>query len=106
MNSQRMEALAIANEVRTEGAAIRRKVKSGELDPAEVIRTCTHPIPVRRLLKSIPKIGSTRADKMMREAGIDPFKCFATRTSNGDRERAITPEQREKLSTIVEGRFA
>lgn len=69
---QRDTALSLANETRCYRAALKRGIKEGRIDIAEVLRD-PHPF-VRRmavidLLKSMPRVADLTAQRVMREIG-------------------------------------
>lgn len=101
--SQHLEALERANEVRMENARLRRQLRAGEVDPADAVLTCTHAMPVRRFLTAIPRVGTVKAEKMMREAGIDSWRRFCSTSQGGeaDYDKGITMEQRRRLHAIL-----
>ena len=65
---QHMEALAHANRVRLARAALKRSVAAGDVDAAEVVRTCpweAETMTVGELLRSQRRWGRTRARKFL-----------------------------------------
>jgi len=75
---QRAAALEKAARVRTARAEARAQLRSGELNPIEVLRA-PHDSPagdlrVEQLLVSLPGIGKTRASALLADAGIPPTR--------------------------------
>jgi hypothetical protein len=70
----RKEALKKAAEARTARAALRLKVKNGELSIAEVLAKADDPvvskIKVSALIESLPGYGKAKASRLMGELGI------------------------------------
>jgi hypothetical protein len=96
--NQRMDALAIANDIRGKRARLKRDVKAGRVsvpaliaDPPEYIAT----MKVMDLLLATPKIGSVKAVRVLRDLAISPSK-----TAGGLSER-----QRIKLVQMLAGRL-
>jgi hypothetical protein len=76
---QRMDALAIANEVRTRRAQLKRDLKAGRVDvldlllePPEWIET----MKVFDLLLAMPKVGRVKANKVLGRARVSPSKTL------------------------------
>jgi len=70
----RKEALKKAAEARTARAALRQKVKTGELSIADVLAKADDPvvakIKVSALIESLPGYGKAKVAKLMDELGI------------------------------------
>jgi hypothetical protein len=65
---QHMQALAHANEVRLARAALKREIKSGTENAADVVRTCPSEVEtmtVSELLRSQSRWGRTRVRKFL-----------------------------------------
>lgn len=76
---QRMSALENANEIRTYRAQLKRDLKSGKInalklliDPPEKLET----MKIFDLLLAVPKIGRTKANKMLMQCRISPSKTI------------------------------
>lgn len=74
---QRMRALALANEVRSERAELKRRMKArrvsiGELllEPPDYLLTAK----VFDLLLAVPKYGRVKANKILRDCKVSPTK--------------------------------
>lgn len=76
--AQRQEALKKAAEARQKRAELRRKLKSGEVKIADVLKRTDDPIVARMkvssLLESLPGVGKAKAQKLMSETGISPTR--------------------------------
>lgn len=86
---QHMEALARANEVRLARAALKRRVASGDVTAAEVVRECpweTESMPLIELLTSQRRWGRTRARKFLTPLGLPENKKLGSLT---DRQRNL-----------------
>ena len=75
---QQKEALKKAAEARTARAALRQKVKSGEIKVTKVLQMTDDPvaskIKVSTLLESLPGYGKAKVAKLMEELKIDPSR--------------------------------
>lgn len=90
--AQRMDALALANEVRVARARLKRDLRAGRrslapllLDPPEWLETAK----VFDLLLATPKIGRVKAHKRMQRAMISPSKTMG---GLSDRQRSCLLE--------------
>lgn len=99
MNPQAMEALAKGNAIRIEMAEIKRGIKSGEVDPVDVVHECELPIKVADVLNSIPRVGPTKAARAMRVLGMNDNHVLGGDRRDG--RHPITPEQRIKLAEHI-----
>ena len=77
--TQRMDALRRANEIRTERAKLKRKLKSGQvqihgllLDPPEYLQTAK----VFDLLLAVPKYGRVKVNRILTQCRISPSKTI------------------------------
>lgn len=75
--SQRLEALKLANAVRTERAALKRDLKAGRirieavlLDPPE----CVHSAKVADIMLAVPRYGRVKVTKVLQRCRISPSK--------------------------------
>ncbi len=88
---QRAEALAKAAAARTERAAIRDQLKSGELSVADILARDEEPVIARMkvsaLLESLPGLGKAKAAKIMAELEI----------SESRRVKGLGVRQRDEL---------
>lgn len=94
--SQHMQALQVANEVRLARAALKRSIRAGERDAAEVVLTCpwmAETMPLGELLRSQKQWGHARARKLLRSAGLGETKAL----------NALTQRQRMMLSELLSG---
>jgi hypothetical protein len=76
---QRMDALTIANEVRTLRAQLKRDLKAGRasigtllLDPPSWLQTAK----VFDMLLALPKVGRVKATKVLDSSRVSPSKTF------------------------------
>jgi len=87
----RAKALAKAAEARQKRAALRAKVKSGDMSFADVMKKADDPIVARMkvstLLESLPGFGKAKATKLMEELEI----------SESRRVQGLGARQREQL---------
>jgi hypothetical protein len=94
--AQHLRALQIANEVRVARAALKRSIRAGEHDPAEVVLTCpwmAETMSVGELLRSQRRWGRARAQKLLSAAGLRETKTLS----------ALTQRQRIALSDLLSG---
>lgn len=75
--SQRLEALKLANAVRTERASLKRDLKAGRirietvlLDPPE----CVHSAKVADIMLAVPRYGRVKVTKVLQRCRISPSK--------------------------------
>jgi hypothetical protein len=86
--AQRMDALQLANAVRTRRADTKKAIARGELGAGEVLGLIAEPpawmetMLVFDLLLSVPKVGRVKANKVLRDLRISP-----SRTLGGISER-------------------
>jgi len=93
---QRMEALRRANDIRSERARLKDRLRSGDLDIAEVLQdppTCVYTAKVLDLLLAVPKFGRVKANRLLERCRVSPAK-----TVNG-----LTPRQRKELLDTLAG---
>lgn len=80
--SQPLEALGVANHVRTTRAALRRQVKKGELHVADLLEDLPpecHKMPAVELLSWAPRVGRYRSKLLLKEltfVGTDPERVI------------------------------
>lgn len=97
--NQNMTALAKGNAIRIEMADIKKGIRSGELDPVEVVQMCELPLPVIDFLKCLPRVGPTKALKAMRS--MDLHERHTLGGTRKDGRNPITDEQRIKLAEFA-----
>lgn len=75
--SQRLEALKLANAVRTERATLKRDLKAGKVrietvlaDPPE----CVHSAKVADIMLAVPRYGRVKVSKILQRCRISPSK--------------------------------
>jgi hypothetical protein len=91
-----MEALRRANDIRSERARLKDRLRSGDLGIAEVLQdppTCVHTAKVLDLLLAVPKFGRVKANRLLERCRVSPAK-----TVNG-----LTPRQRKELLDTLAG---
>lgn len=94
-NWQRREALKRAMAARHERACFLARCKAGEVAPAEAMAApVAQGVPARRFIESFPGFGRTRAEAVMKDAGI----------SSTRRVRGLGCRQREAVLAALEGR--
>lgn len=96
--AQRMDALALANEVRMRRAGLKREMKAGRVVVQDVVREPGERLAsmkVLELLLAAPKIGRVKANRALAAVGIAPSKTLG---GLSERQRA------ELLVTLGGGR--
>jgi hypothetical protein len=92
---QRMEALAKGNEHRVRRARLKRDIATGQRKTYDVLLAevpeWAATMHVGDLLRSTPRIGKVKVDKMLRAVGISPAKTLA----------GMTVRQRSELAGIL-----
>lgn len=91
---QRAANLKKAAEARHARAALREKIKNGEVTLKEVLESddaAAQRMPVRALIESLPGYGKAKAAKIMDELGISPKR----------RVQGLGSRQREHLIEIL-----
>ena len=86
---QHMEALAHANRVRLARAALKRSIKSGELEIAAVVKGCpweTETMTVGELLRSQRRWGRTRVRKFLTTLALNENRELGRLT---ERQRTV-----------------
>lgn len=94
---QHMRALEYANRVRLARAALKRSVKSGALDAAEVVRGCpweVETMTVAELLRSQSRWGRTRTQKFLAPLAVSENRQLGR----------LTTRQREVLAHRLEAK--
>lgn len=94
----RRQALEKAAEARRSRAELKQQLKTGQIDLREVLRRAegdevVGKTKVSAVLEAMPKMGKTRARKLMDELDISPSR----------RVRGLGANQREKLLARFEG---
>jgi len=93
---QRMDALRKANDIRSERARVKERLRSGELAITDVLAdppACVHTAKVLDLLLAVPKYGRVKANRLLERCRVSPAK-----TVNG-----LTPRQRKELLDMLGG---
>jgi hypothetical protein len=93
---QRMDALRRANDIRSDRARLKERLRAGELAIAEVLvdpPVCVHTAKVLDLLLAVPKYGRVKANRLLERCRVSPAK-----TVNG-----LTPRQRKELLDMLGG---
>ncbi|HEV7918291.1 MAG TPA: integration host factor, actinobacterial type [Solirubrobacterales bacterium] len=75
--SQRLEALKLANAVRTERAALKRDLKAGRKRIEEVLShppECVHSAKVADIMLAVPRYGRVKVTKVLQRCRISPSK--------------------------------
>lgn len=93
---QRMDALRRANDIRSERARIKERLRRGELGIADLLSdppVCIHTAKVLDLLLAVPKYGRVKSNKLLERCRVSPAK-----TVNG-----LTPRQRKELLDMLGG---
>jgi hypothetical protein len=93
---QRMDALRRANDIRSERARLKERLRTGQLAIGEVLSDpppCVHTAKVLDLLLAVPKYGRVKANRVLERCRVSP-----ARTVNG-----LTPRQRKELLEVLAG---
>jgi len=91
-----MEALRRANDIRSERARLKDRLRTGELAITNVLQDpppCVHTAKVLDLLLAVPKFGRVKANRLLERCRVSPAK-----TVNG-----LTPRQRKELLDMLGG---
>jgi hypothetical protein len=95
---QHMRALAHANRVRLARAELKRSIKSGRIDPAEVVRHCpwqVETMTVGELLRSQRRWGRARARKFLSSLALNENRELSKLT---ERQRNLLARELEEKS--------
>lgn len=90
---QHLRALARANDVRLARAALKRSVAAGEIEAAEVVRTCPWQVKtmsIGELLRSQRRWGRTRTRKFLADIAVSENRPMGRLTA---RQRGLVTEQ-------------
>ncbi len=93
---QHMQALAHANRIRLARAALKRSVRSGDSNAAEVVRSCPFEVEtmtVSELLRSQQRWGRTRARKFLSSLALNENRQLGRLT---DRQRQLLASELER----------
>jgi hypothetical protein len=93
---QRMDALRRANDIRSERARLKERLRMAELAITDVLvdpPLCVHTAKVLDLLLAVPKYGRVKANRLLERCRVSPAK-----TVNG-----LTPRQRKELLDMLGG---
>lgn len=75
--SQRLEALKLANAVRTERATLKRDLKAGRIRIETVLANppeCVHSAKVADIMLAVPRYGRVKVTKILQRCRISPSK--------------------------------
>lgn len=75
--SQRLEALKLANAVRTERATLKRDLKAGRIQIETVLAgppECVHSAKVADIMLAVPRYGRVKVAKVLQRCRISPSK--------------------------------
>lgn len=95
---QRLEALAVGNEIRMYRAQLRRQVAAGEIRTADLIEnppTGLETCRVERVLDWTPRFGDIKVARLLRLVRISPHKTVG---GLSDRQRADLVARLERMS--------
>lgn len=93
---QRLDALKRANDIRSDRARLKERLRTGVLSIADVLGDpppCVHTAKVLDLLLAVPKYGRVKANRVLERCRVSP-----ARTVNG-----LTPRQRKELLDMLGG---
>ena len=91
---QRMDALRRANDIRSERARLKERLRNGDVAIHEVLLDpppCVHTAKVLDLVLAIPKYGRVKANRLLERCRVSSSK-----TVNG-----LTPRQRKELLDML-----
>lgn len=100
MQPQHMTALDLAQSARMRKAAVKEKIASEEVDPAEVARSSDLPFRVGELLVAVKGLGEVKARRICRETGL-PFTGWVA-SRRAPKNAKLTDRQREVLAVAIE----
>lgn len=89
-----MEALRRANDVRSERARLKERLRAGEVSITEILDDppeCVYTAKVFDLVLAVPKYGKVKANKLLERCRVSSSK-----TVNG-----LTPRQRKELLEML-----
>ena len=98
---QHMQALAHANRIRLARAALKRSVRSGDENAADVVRTCPFEVEtmtVSELLRSQQRWGRTRARKFLSSLALNENRQLGRLT---DRQRQLLANELERKTRVI-----
>lgn len=98
----RDDALALANRVRIEAAAYKRRCACGEVQMIDAILECEQHMTLGALLKSFPRWGVTKAERLCQKAGIPTLDIHMGTGNHGNRQ--ITQPERRRLVDALNGK--
>jgi hypothetical protein len=91
---QRMEALRRANDIRSQRARLKERLRNGEISITDVLLDpppCVSTAKVLDLVLAVPKYGRVKANKLLERCRVSSSK-----TVNG-----LTPRQRKELLDML-----
>jgi hypothetical protein len=91
-----MDALRRANDIRSDRARLKERLRTGDLTITDVLNdppSCVHTAKVLDLLLAVPKYGRVKANRLLERCRVSPAK-----TVNG-----LTPRQRKELLDMLGG---
>ena len=93
---QHMQALAHANRIRLARAALKRQVRSGDSNAADVVRSCpfeVEPMTVSALLRAPQRWGRTRSRKFLSSLALNENRQLGRLT---ERQRQLLANELER----------
>lgn len=90
---QRLDSLAIANQVRTRRARIKRDIKAGRRSIYDVLRSADPSLQTAAILDlvlCIPKVGRVKAMSALNTARVSPTRTLGALTARQRLELAVT----------------
>jgi hypothetical protein len=91
---QRMDALARANEIRSQRAHLKRELKAGKIAIADLLAappSCIYTAKVFDLLLAVPRYGRVKVNKVLAHCRISPSKTVG----------GLSERQRTELVTML-----
>ena len=97
---QHMQALAHANRIRLARAALKRQVRSGDANAADVVRACPFEVEtmtVSELLRSQQRWGRTRSRKFLASLALNENRQLGRLT---ERQRGMLARELERKAVV------
>jgi len=89
-----MDALRRANDIRSERARLKERLRAGEVFINDVLNDpplCVHTAKVLDLLLAVPKFGRVKANRILERCRVSPAKTVS----------GLTPRQRKELLDLL-----
>lgn len=100
MTPEQQKAMDKANLIRTQLGDIKKLLKTGDLDPLQIIHHTSLPLRAYDILRSLPRVGPTKARRALAECGLE--HCHTLGGDNRDGRVPMTDRQKAALAECVE----